>query len=101
MADPQRERRIRYAAELAHKTVTAFVLDAATKEADAGHQRIGRDCGAGRLFRYAVGCARRGTSTEPGIEAGGRAAPARDAARIVSRFVSEAGSPRATSWTSP
>ncbi len=33
-ADPQRERRIRYAAELAHKTVTAFVLDAAAEQAE-------------------------------------------------------------------
>jgi uncharacterized protein (DUF1778 family) len=33
-ADPQRERRIRYAAELSHKTVTAFVLDAAAEQAE-------------------------------------------------------------------
>ena len=33
-ADPERERRIRYAAELEHRSVTAFVLDAAAERAE-------------------------------------------------------------------
>lgn len=33
-ADPERERRIRYAAELEHQSVSAFVLDAAAERAE-------------------------------------------------------------------
>jgi uncharacterized protein (DUF1778 family) len=33
-ADPERERRIRYAAELSHQSVSAFVLDAAAERAE-------------------------------------------------------------------
>lgn len=33
-AEPERERRIRYAAELCRQSVTAFVLDAATRRAE-------------------------------------------------------------------
>ncbi len=33
-ADPERERRIRYAAELEHQSVSAFVLDAAASRAE-------------------------------------------------------------------
>jgi uncharacterized protein (DUF1778 family) len=34
-ADPEREQRIRYAAELAHQSVSAFVLEAAAQRAEA------------------------------------------------------------------
>jgi uncharacterized protein (DUF1778 family) len=34
-ADPERERRIRYAAELEHQSLSAFVLEAAAERADA------------------------------------------------------------------
>lgn len=33
-ADPQRERRIRYAAELSHQSMSSFVLDAAAERAE-------------------------------------------------------------------
>ena len=33
-ADPERERRIRFAAELSHQSVSAFVLDAAGEKAE-------------------------------------------------------------------